>query len=298
MACVAFDLDSTLGFFGVVNPLAYLWSVDHLMNPEQLRVNSPKKMSSMLLRQLEDAKRIFADKLLKDDELLATVIRPNIDALLTPLLEARRSKHLKTIIIYSNTSVSYSVELAKYLLEQLFQTNIFSLEADHWHPLRDADHVHEKKNEYVEPLKTIETLQKLFKKALHQKKTVPLNNILFVDDRLPKHTLQEQEQEGLTYIVPTAFSSPVTMKQKNRIFRLAQLALYESGLSQNREYLASGFCNRNIPYDYTKDIPLKGLNELVGFVAHSMKDVKGFEWRPDTAALTRKVHKFLNQVKP
>lgn len=298
MACVAFDLDSTLGFFGVVNPLAYLWSVDDLTNPEQLRVNTPKKMSPMLLRQLEDAKRIFADKLLKDDELLATVIRPNIDALLTPLLEARKSQHLKTIIIYSNTSVSYSVDLAKYLLEQLFQTNIFSLEADHWHPLRDADHIHEKNNKYVEPLKTIETLQKLFKKALHQKKDVPLNNILFVDDREPKHTLQGQEQGGLTYIVPTAFSSPVTMKQKDKIFRLAQMTLYESGLSQNKEYLASGFCNRNIPYDYTKDFPLKGLSELVGFVAHYMKDVKGFEWTPDTAALTRQVRKFLNKVKP
>lgn len=297
MACVAFDLDCTLGFFEITNPLVYLWSIEHIRNPEQARVNRQFKPSITLLNRLQRAKETFAKSLLADPAILSTVIRPNLDALMLPLLEAKKVNRLKTIIIYSNTGVSYSVELAKFLIESIYKTNVFSLEADHWHPLRTADHVNRMNGHYVEPYKTMETLQKLFKKALHKKKSIPIKNILFVDDRSPKHKLQENEAEGLTYIVPTHFNPVVTKKQKDYIMFLAVSALVSQGLTDNKEYLESGFCHRNIPYDFTKQESISGLPALLEYVRNEMDTSRGAPWVQDTAALSAQVRTFLSGVR-
>ena len=298
MACVAFDLDNTLGFFEIIKPLVYLWSTEHLSNPEQARVNKQFKPSINLLNHLQAAKETFANSILKDRVILDTIIRPNLDALFLPLLEAKKTRHLKTIIIYSNTGVSYAVELAKYLIEHIYNTSIFSLEADHWHPLRQADRVNQVNGYDIELYKTMETLQKLFKKALHKKKAIPAKNILFVDDRSPKHRLEENEPEGLTYIVPTRFSPVVTKKQKDYIMFLAFSALISQGLTTNKEYLESGFCNRNIPYDFTKRHPIKGLPALLEYVRSSMHESVGSAWVSDTTELSSQVRAFLQKVKP
>jgi len=138
MAYVAFDLDNTLGFFELTNPLAFLWSPDFLENPEQSAVNQRLEISSKLNTKLKRARATFADSLLNDSDLLSLVIRPNIDAILVPLL--KNKKKLKAVIIYSNTGVTYSMELAKYLIEKKFRApGLISLMADHWHPLRVAD---------------------------------------------------------------------------------------------------------------------------------------------------------------
>ena len=299
MACVAFDLDCTLGFFEIVNPLANLWSTDHLTNPEQSRNNSRLRISVTLRQKLQRARETFAQSLLKDLSILKTVLRSNLDALFLPLLEAKRARLLKTIIIYSNTSSNYSVQLAKYLIESIYQTNVFSLEANHWHPLRAADFVNQKNGKYVEPYKTMETLQKLFKKALHQKAPIPAKNILFVDDRIPKHRLEENEAEGLTYIVPTPYAPAVTAEQRDYILFLAFNALVSQGLTKNAEYLNSGFCNRNIPYDYTKIHRIDGLTPLLEYVRKSMDDASdGSTWVSDTRKLSSEVRAFLHQVQP
>jgi len=299
MACVAFDLDCTLGFFEIVNRLANLWSTEHLTNPEQSRNNSRLRISVTLRQKLQRARETFAQSLLKDPSILKTVIRPNLDALFLPLLEAKRTRLLKTIIMYSNTSSNYSIELAKYLIECIYQTRVFSLEANYWHPLRQADAINYKAPKYVEPYKTMETLQKLFKKALHQKAPIPVKNILFVDDRIPKHRLEENEAEGLTYIVPTPYAPVVTPQQRDYILFLAFNALVSQGLTKNAEYLNSGFCHRNIPYDYTKIHRVDGLTSLLEYVRKSMDDASdGSTWVPDTRKLSSEVRAFLHQVQP
>lgn len=261
MAYVAFDLDRTLGFFEVISPLAFLWSIEFLSNPEQ-RKNNSLKISHKLEFQLAKARETFARSLLGDTELLYKVLRPDLKDLIEPLLQ---SKKFKTAIIYSNTGISYSVELGKFLIEKVFRKpNFFSLTADHWHPLRHADRTK------GEPKKTIGTLQKLFRRATHSPNDVPIENILFVDDRTPKHELADQEKDGLTYFHIPPYVPSITDKQRDKILFLAVNALDRHGLLKSTEYLDSGFCYRNIPYDYTKYHPIRGFRNLLSFVKASM----------------------------
>jgi hypothetical protein len=140
MAYVAFDLDATLGFFEITNPLAFLWSPDWLENPEQSALNGRLTLSHGLRVKLSRARIAFANALFANKELLNIVLRPNLDAFFPHLIQAKKAKKVKSIIIYSNTSVTYSMELAKALIEKKFRApRLFSLMADHWNPLRSAD---------------------------------------------------------------------------------------------------------------------------------------------------------------
>jgi len=268
MAHVAFDLDRTLGFFEIVSPLAFFWSKDFLSNPEQAAANSSLRISKKLELQLTKARETFARSLLGEPALLFTILRPDLGEMIRPLLKA---KCFKTAIIYSNTGVSYSVELAKFIIEKHYKApGFFSLTADHWHPLRDEDRT----DKFTEPKKTIGTLQKLFRRATHERKDIPIKNIMFVDDRIPKHELADQEKDGLVYMNLAPYVPSVTDKQRDQLLFLAVAALDKHGLLRSAEYLQSPFCYRNIPYDYTKQHPIRGFRELLSFVKTSMYHVE------------------------
>jgi hypothetical protein len=299
MACVAFDLDETLGNFQTLWYLSYLWSVPDLNTIEQLGGEAPFRPSRSLQETLERVKRTFANYLFRDKSLLNLIIRPNINVLLNPLLEAKRTRHLKTIVLYSNTGVQYTVELAEYLLEQIFKTqNLFSVKADWWSPLRTADKVIIKGEQIMH--KRIETLQKLFQKGLKTKKTIPLGNILFIDDRNPRHTLVQQVPEGLTYLVPTAFQPEIPAKQKEYMLFIAFSAMQQHGLLENEEYLNSKFCNRTIKvlYPHYTRLEVKSLPELFQRVTELVMSSGGKPWKSDSANLRKVVRDFLRQVKP
>jgi len=281
MACVAFDLDNTLGFFDIIKPLALLW--DEGSHP----------ISHLLKRKLQGARSTFATYLLNDPKILATLLRPNLDAMILPLLQAKQSRRLKTVIIYSNTGVGYSVELAIFLIETIYKCpRFFALGADAWHPLRKLDHKDDIPGEYTEPYKTIETLQLLFQKAMHSKKSVPLRNILFVDDRRPKHVLKAQEVDGLTYIVPSRFIPTVTDQQKRYILFMAYLSLEQNGLLTNKEYLASKLCNR--------DNHIRGFTDLFAHVSDCIEGIHTATkaWVADTASISSQMREFLHQIQP
>jgi len=299
MACVAFDLDETIGNFRAILHLASLWSIDALNLSEQRREAAPFVPSHTLKTTLERVKETFAQYLFRNKELLDLIIRPNIGELLGPLLQARRARHLKTMIIYSNTGTTYTVELTQYLLEQMFKTtNLFSVRADWWHPLRTADKV--VIDGEVIMHKRIETLQLLFQKGLKSKKKIPLGNILFVDDRVPRHTLVQQIPEGLTYLVPTPFQPTIPAKQKEYILFMAFAAMQQHGLLENKEYLDSRFCHRNIYVSGPENTVLRvdSLPELFGAVAKNIMHAEGVPWKSDSAALRKGVREFLKQVKP
>jgi hypothetical protein len=297
MAFVAFDLDNTLGFFELTNPLAFLWSPDFLENPEQSAPNARLDLTAKLHNKLKKARQRFADNLLADPELINLVLRPNIDVIFPPLIQAKKAGKLKAIIIYSNTGVTYSMELAKYLIEKKYKApGLISLMADHWHPLRVADRPrYVPEGRYVQPEKTIKTLKILFKAATGLK--APTNKIMFMDDRDPKHKLQEQEAEGLSYIVPTAFHPQTTEHQKRAILFLALESLDKCGLLSDEAYLSSGFCHRKIPYDYVKIHPVRGFPELFSYVWEKIEGVESGRWAPDTLALESDVFKYLDHVK-
>jgi hypothetical protein len=299
MACVAFDLDETIGNFRPIWYLASFWSIDYINTTEQRNSAQPFTPSSSLKRTLELVKETFATYLLRDKEVLDLIIRPNIGELLIPLLAAKRSRHLKTMIIYSNTGISYTIELAQRLLEQMFKVpKIFSLTADWWHPLRSADRTVVQGGLIMH--KRIETLQKLFQKALQTKKKIPLGNILFIDERSPRHTLVQQIPDGLTYLVPTEFRPQLSAKHKEYLLFMAFAAMEQHGLFENKEYLESRFCHRTIRLSYPEnaDIRIDGIQDLFAAVTHCVMSVDGLPWTPDSPALRKTVRDFLTQVKP
>jgi len=300
MAYVAFDLDATLGFFELTNQLAYLWSPEFLENPEQSALNKPLGLSAKLISKLKKARMIFANSLLRDPELLYIVLRRNLDSIFVPLLNAKKNRKLQSVIIYSNTSVSYSMELAKYLIEHIYNSpNLISLMADHWSPLRSADRpTFVPKNTYVQPNKTITTIKLLFQTATRSQRAPQTNKIIFFDDRNPKHMLQEQEKEGLIYVVPTAYYPNFTEHHARSILFLAFEALHRSGVLSDKEYLDSGFCNRVIPYDYTKKHRIRGFPALYMYVWNQMIKIQPPReaWISDTAALEEKVNTFLQHI--
>lgn len=292
MAHVAFDLDRTLGFFECVSPLAFLWSKDFLRNPEQKRLNIPLKISRKLEVGLSRAKDTFAKWLLAEPSLLKTVLRPDLDELIKPLL---KSKKFVTAIIYSNTGISYSVELAKNLIETQYKARgFFSLTADHWHPLRSEDH--EKK--FEEPKKKMITLQKLFSRTTYSQRDVPYKNILFVDDRVPKHDLQSCEPKGLVYMNLMPYVPTISDKQKDNLLFLAVAALDKHGLLRSQEYLESPFCNRLIPYDNTKSFPINGFQELLAFVKATMNRINDppTRWRLGTPYIKKTMADYLENI--
>ena len=299
MAYVAFDLDATLGFFEITNPLAFLWSPDWLENPEQSALNGRLTLSHGLRVKLSRARIAFANALFANKELLDIVLRPNLDAFFPKLVEAKRTKRVKSIIIYSNTSVTYSMELAKMLIEKKFRApRVFSLMADHWSPLRDADRPRVDPGRYVQPEKTITTLKVLFRRATKSSTAdVSPDKIMFMDDRHPKHKLEAQEKEGLKYIVPSAFYPQFTERQKKKIIFLALKALDEQGVISDSDYLSSGFCNRVIPYNNGMRHTVSGFVDLFKYVWDRMVAVECPDrpWVPDTAELEAQVDEFLEK---
>ena len=300
MAYVAFDLDNTLGFFELTNPLAFLWSPDFLENPEQSAPNARLELSAKIHNKLKKARINFANNVLSDPELVTLILRPNLDVIFPPLIQAKKAGELKAIIIYSNTGVTYSMELAKYLIEKKYKApGLISLMADHWHPLRVADRPrYVPEGRYIQPNKTIKTLQLLFKTATGQKTTVPVNKILFMDDRDPKHKLEEQESEGLTYVVPSAFHPRITDYHKRVILFLALESLDKCNLLNDDAYLSSGFCHRSIPYDMTKQHRIDGFPSLLMHVGNKINAVESNRWVPDTITLESQIHRFLDKIKP
>ena len=296
MAYVAFDLDATLGFFELTNPFAHFWSPNYLENPEQSAVNKRLELSPRLKAKLARVRTTFANSLLRNPHLLDIVLRPNLDAILTQLLAAKKANKLKSVIIYSNTSVTYSMELGKYLIEHKFKSpNLISFMADHWHPLRTADRPGPiVVGKYVQPEKTLKTVQLLFRTA--SRSTPTADKILFVDDRNPKHKLEEQEKDGLKYIVCKAFYPNFTIEDRDLLLFLALEAIQRGGLLSDTEYL-SEFCSRTIPYNYTKRHRVNTFPDLYAYVARRVYAVESSPpWQPDTDSLREEVRSFLKKI--
>lgn len=300
MAYVAFDLDSTLGFFELTNPFAYFWSPDWLENLEQARPNPPLKLSQRLLAKLKRARGKFANGLLERPHLLNLVLRPNVETLIKPLLKLRREGKLRSVIIYSNTSVTYSMELAKMLIERRFRCpGLIQLCADHWHPSRGADHPERLSPfKYTEPAKRLDTLQRLFREATGGTRVPRPDQILFVDDRRPKHDLTAAEPAGLTYVVPEPYRPKLSLDHRKEMLALALSALDSVGLLADQEYLASGICHRKIPYHFTKILEIRGFPDLFREVFQDVMAASSArqEWQPDTADLVRQLTPFLEKA--
>ncbi len=299
MAYIAFDLDATLGYFEVTNPMSILWSREFLDNPEQSGPNGKLKTTERLEKKLRRARRLFAEACVDDDTLRAMVLRPNIHALFDPIVKAWKQKKVKSVIVYSNTSHTPSMDFAIDMIEHLYKVKgLFNYAADHWHPLRTADRFKVAPGEYKEPLKTMETLQKLFKAATKSRANIPFEQILFVDDRDPLHDLETQIPRGLTYLVPTPFRPDLSDARRKRLLQAGLEALDKAKVLDDPEYLESAYCHRIAVYDINKQVPVRGFPDLLRYVAWRMTQVPHVKvrWIDDTMLLHGETAEFLKRA--
>lgn len=310
MAYVAFDLDNTLGFFEYTNPLAFFWSPEMLTNPEQARVNRGARFSPRLLGKLAAAREAFLEGLAANRPLLFKILRPNLDTLIRPLLRLRDKGVLASVIFYSNSGVTPSLQLAKDLIERHYKApGLIEVLADHWHPLRTEDrrspgNQKSPVRQYIEPQKTVGTLKKLFRSTgaggSKRSTTIPSDQILFVDDRQPKHMIESEEVNGLTYLVPTPYTFKLQPKDAKALLELAFAAMDSAGLLKDQEYLASAFCHRKIPYDFIHTHKITGFESLVGHIIGLIEGVQvpAEPWVKDTQELSRAMQAYTKKFSP
>jgi len=93
-AFVAFDLDSTLGSFDPVGPWSGLFSVETLENGERMIPLTPA-----LKRRLRAAESLFIEKVKADKKMMNLIFRPNLDALMAPLIKAKRAGKVRAVCI-------------------------------------------------------------------------------------------------------------------------------------------------------------------------------------------------------
>lgn len=295
-AFVAFDLDLTLGCFQHTNPLSYFWGL------ETLHPTTQDSISIDLSNKMERAIYWYAGELLKRPGLLDLILRRNVDTLVNPLLFLRSKGRVGSVIIYSNSGVRSSLQLAAALIERKFRLhNFFDLLADVNHPLRKEDYTAPEAGP-GDPVKQIRTLNALFQEAMKFKRGTPIDlspsQILFVDDRQPKHLLAAQESEGLTYVVPSPFKTVASREQKEDLFFLALDALQHVGLLNDDEYLESPFLKR-VLHDKTKIDSFTDLLVWVWSAMHKKEDEGGApDWEEDSAALRGRMAEYLEKFQP
>jgi len=295
---VAFDLDNTLGYFETVGPLAYFFSPEFLSNVEERVGNGPLRITRSLIAKLAHVRAAFASNLLKHPELLKKVLRPNIDALIKPILKAKKDRVKVTVIIYSNTGNSFSTHLAKALIETKFKCpGLFSLIADVFHPLRKPETAPATPgaNGFLNPDKTVPVLLRLLEEGEKRTSrgpsaTIHPETVAFIDDRTPVHRIAEAVPYGLTYIKPTQFAPKLKVAERREILSLALDAM--ETLLSNEEYLASGICNRRIGSKV-----IRGFPDLFSYVWEAMNEtyIKPADWVDDTFSLETQMRGFFEK---
>jgi hypothetical protein len=299
-AYVAFDMDNTLGFMEIVAPIGRFFSYEFLSNPEEAPHNAPLQLSSRLRSLLSRAQRMFAAELLNRPELLDTVLRPNIDSLIEPILKAKKRGVPVTVIIYSNTGSCFCTHLMKLLLESRYKApGLIKSRVDVFHPLRAKETPAAPSaapGSFRNPDKTFPVLARLLQSAARTSAPIHPESVVFIDDRDPLHRLTEVIPEGLTYIKPVQFSPRLRRGQRDEIFGIALEIMDRIGLFSDMEYMHSGICFRRVRYGGEMRV-LRGFPDLFSFVWESMNEryMPVVPWRDDGAELEAAMNRFLRK---
>jgi hypothetical protein len=289
MALVAFDLDNTLGYFFHVGIWADFFSLETIENYFNRKINPNFSLQPSLRKKIRAAENLFIEKILKSPEILKTILRPNLDALILPLIKAKP----RAVCIYSNTWNTFSIHLGKRIIEEIYDCNgLFNCVIDAAHPVRNHDW---KTVEDGQPIKTLKVLKDIFKNVCGVKGTIRTSDILFVDERLKKHRLEEEEKHGLTYLKPTVFSPKLTDTQRESIFMLGIEVLEETGLIEDRQYLESDIfhCKK---YTSTKDTrEINNMYQLLEIAERKLRaeGKTGTRFVDDSAEIRKCIAEFL-----
>jgi len=270
MALVAFDLDNTLGYFSHVGVWADFFSVDNLTNQFNLALNPKFKLSSDLKHRLGAAEKLYVKKILEHREILESILRPNLDAMIHPLIVAKREGKIRAICIYSNTWNTFTPHLGKVLIEHIYDCeNLFDCVVDASHPIRAFDWSDRLQGGQI---KTFEVLKSIFRELCGVKGAIKASDILFVDERAVKHVIANTK--GLTYLKPTEYLPALSLSLLHKVFNIGIEVLNESGLFKHGEYLESDVFHCIKFGDWNKENkynPIQNIYELIQIAEENLR---------------------------
>lgn len=292
MSYVAFDLDNTLGYFYHVMPVAYFFSAETLENSSYKRYNPSFKLSPTLKVKMAIAEAAYIKKIAERQHLVNVILRPNLDALIRPILQGRLTGRVRSVVIYSNNDNNFVLKLAKTLIEAKYNApGLFTALVDATHPIRVAD---QERAVAGEPAKTYRTLKVIFRKLCGAFLPLAAHNIIFIDERPKKHDVTNAEPDGLTYIQPTVYAPEIPRVHKREIFKLLIDVLEEQGLFQDPEYLDSPLfhCMRQTYVEGTGTGRFGPIDEFHEMAHHAAQEIavageQAVPFVDDTAALRR-----------
>ena len=295
MALVAFDLDKTLGYFQHVAPWGDFFSVETLENSFNMDINPRFKIAAGLRAKLQAAESLFVKRVMRDKALMQTLLRPNVGSLLRPLIRAKKAGTIRAVCIYSNTWSTFTMILAKRLLESLYDCpGFFDATIDATHPLRKHDWA---TIEQGEPVKTFRVLRDIFRTECGVKGRIEPRDILFVDEREEDHYLYADVTNGLTYLKPTPFSPVISEEVKERMFMLGVGVLDDSGLFADTEYLDSQIFHCNKFARTNRTFKLSGIFQLLELAEEYIRKAGRHPvvFNNDSASCKRTIAKYLSQ---
>jgi hypothetical protein len=294
MSYVAFDLDNTLGYFYHIMAVAPFLSAETLENWSYMRHNSGFKLSPSLKAKLKKAEAAYIDAVLERPHLIQILLRPNIDAMMRPILTGRQNGRVRSVVIYSNTDNAFAIRLAVRLLEARYGVrDLFCGTVDATHPIRKPDYA---QIEGGEPLKTFPVLRSIFRRLCKVALPIKPHEVIFIDERPKRHALTNYEPEGLTYIQPTVYAPKLPQAHKKEIFKLLLDVLDAQGLLRDDEYMNSRIfkCMRQsyVSGNGTRRFtPIDGFHELAAHAAHeiAVAGAEAIPFKDDTVALRRAI---------
>jgi hypothetical protein len=268
MAYIGFDLDNTLGIFHHVAAAGHFFSQDIFNNSETLQLNPNFYLSSSLRKRLAAAEERFLRQIAIRPHLVNEILRPNLDALIRPVLQGRIYGKVRAVCIYSNTINTFSMKLAKTLIEDRYKApGLFCACVDATDPLREMD-FHTEKGRTAEPKKTYPVLKAIFKTLCHVRSSIPPSKMIFIDDRKVPHSIKSAEADGLTYIKPVAYNPVISRDHKKEILYILLETLSAEELLNDNEYLNSSIfrCLKR-PYFNEKIRVIGNFGDLLQYVA-------------------------------
>jgi hypothetical protein len=294
MSYIAFDLDNTLGYFYHIYSIANFLSPETVENSAYKRYNQTFKLGDSLKAKMLKAEAAYIKKIAERQHLVNVILRPNLDALIRPVLQGRLTGRVRAVAIYSNTDNMFAMKLAIHLIERRYNTpGFFNAAVDATHPIRTVDHEHSERTN-GEPIKTYRTIKAIFRKLCGV--TLPLTpaNVIFIDERPNRHHVMNAEPDGLTYIQPTVYSPEIPRTHQREIFKLLLDTLEEEGLLADAEYMDSClfYCFRQTYIEGTgtgRYGPIDGFHEMAHHVAQeiAVAAAEPVPFKDDTVALRR-----------
>ena len=292
MAYVAFDLDNTLGYFSHIGIFADFFSIENLENNFNKILNPKFQIESGLKEDLRNAAKLYIRKILESPEILETVLRPNLDALIKPIIKGRRSGKIKAVCIYSNTWNTFAVHMGKEIIESKYKyKGLFDTVVDASHSIRRYDWLNRPQGQQV---KTFKVLESIFKDLCGIRGHIIPSDILFVDERKEYHEIKE---DGVHYLKPTEFLPKVSSNILHKVYMACMECLEETGLINNTKYLNSDIfhCIKFGGWDKINNfIVINNFDELIQIAKENLyaSGLNGHKFKDDT----REIEEFIKKI--